>query len=118
MTTSFYVVKAHDYGGLDGEENPAPVYLLLIKYYNAQGKLINEQFVNNGQDAIHQHFFTVENVKELMSGKDVNQKPNTPDYIDYKYTDTTPWDKNSEVRQCQNSQVLPTPLALRELCCS
>ena len=89
----FYVVKAHDYGGLDGEENPAPVYLLLIKYYNAQGKLINEQFVNNGQDAIHQHFFTVENVKELMSGKDVNQKPNTPDYIDYKYTDTTPWDK-------------------------
>ena len=49
--------------------------------------------MTNGQDAIHQHFFTVENVKEMMSGKEIASKPNTPDYIDYKYTDTTPWDK-------------------------
>ena len=28
-----------------------------------------------------------------MSGKEIASKLNTPDYIDYKYTDTTPWDK-------------------------
>ena len=89
----FYVVKAQTYSNYSGDELPAPVYLLLIKYYNAKGELINEQFVNNGQDAIHQHFFTVENTKELMSGKETDSKPNTPDYIEYKYTDTTPWDK-------------------------
>ena len=89
----FYVVKAHDYSEKKGFENPAPVYLLFIKYYNAKGEYINGQFVTNGQDAIHQHFFTVENVKEMMSGKEIASKPNTPDYIDYKYTDTTPWDK-------------------------
>ena len=89
----FYVVKAHNYSEEKGYVNPMPVYLLFIKYYNAKGELMNEQFVKNGQDAIHQHFFKVENVKELMSGKDVSVKPNTTDYIDYKYTDTTPWDK-------------------------
>lgn len=89
----FYVVKAHDYSTEVDFENPAPVYLLFIKYYNAKGELINEQFVKNGQDAIHQHFFTVENQKEMMSGKTIAGTQNTTDYIDYKYADTTPWDK-------------------------
>lgn len=89
----FYVVKAHDYGGENGAENPAPVYLLFIKYYNAKGELMNQQFVQNGQDAIHQHFFTVENQKELMSGNAITDTKSTTDYIEYKYADTTPWDK-------------------------
>ena len=95
----FYVVKAHTYTTptLDEDEQkdelPAPVYMLVIKYFNAKGELMNEQFVNNGQDAIHQHFFTVENQKELMSGNAITGTQKTPDYIEYKYTDTTPWDK-------------------------
>ena len=53
----FYVIKAEDYGK-PGDPNPAPIYLMFIKYYNNKGELMNNQFVENGQDAIHQHFFT------------------------------------------------------------
>lgn len=88
----FYVIKAADYGTAT-DPNPAPVYLLFIKYYNIKGELMNQQFVENGQDAIHQHFFSVENVKSLLTGQPATTAVNTTDYIEYKYTDTTPWNE-------------------------
>ena len=88
----FYVLKSHEYGSLPDDPNPAPIYLMFIKYYNAKGELINHEFVQNGQDAIHQHFFTVENVKNLMTDAAV-AGVKTTDYIEYKYVDTTPWDQ-------------------------
>ncbi len=62
----FYVIKAEDYGK-PGDPNPAPIYLMFIKYYNNKGELMNNQFVENGQDAIQQHFFTVPNIKSLLT---------------------------------------------------
>ena len=48
---------------------PAPVYLMFIYYYNAKGELMNNQFVENGQENIHQHFFTPENIKPTFDGQ-------------------------------------------------
>lgn len=90
--SKFYVIKANEYP-LKDDPNPAPIYLMFIKYYNVKGELMNQQFVQNGQDAIHQHFFTVENVKNLMTDAAIGDGVKTTDYIEYKYVDTTPWDK-------------------------
>ena len=96
----FYVIKAEDYGTA-ADPNPAPVYLLFIKYYNVNGELMNQQFVENGQDAIHQHFFNVENVKSLLTDHPVTGAINTPDYIEYKYTDTTPWNETFHSKKAE-----------------
>lgn len=37
---------------------PEAVYLLSIRYYDDHGHLMNEEFINEGQDKIHQHFFS------------------------------------------------------------
>ena len=41
---------------------------MFIYYYNSKGELMNNQFIENGQDKIHQHFFTPENVKPTFDG--------------------------------------------------
>lgn len=41
------------------EDNPNVVYLLKIEYFNAQNEPINSQFYTQGQDKIHQHFFSM-----------------------------------------------------------
>lgn len=46
----FSVVNTH--------QDPNAVYLLDINYYNIDGELMNQQFIDNGQDKIHQHFFS------------------------------------------------------------
>ena len=42
---------------------------MFIYYYNSKGELMNNQFIGNGQDKIHQHFFTPENVKPTFDGQ-------------------------------------------------
>lgn len=42
---------------------------MFIYYYNSKGELMNNQFIENGQDKIHQHFFTPENVKPTFDGQ-------------------------------------------------
>ena len=37
--------------------SPSTVYLLEVFYTDAQGRPMNHQFIDNGQDRIHQHFF-------------------------------------------------------------
>ncbi|MDO5075157.1 MAG: hypothetical protein Q4D66_04685 [Bacteroidales bacterium] len=37
---------------------PENVYRLDINYYNIDGELMNQQFIENGQEKIHQHFFS------------------------------------------------------------
>ncbi|MBF1438697.1 MAG: hypothetical protein HXN48_09695, partial [Prevotella nanceiensis] len=88
----FYVIQAAEYGTPDNQ-NPAPIYLMFIKYYNSKGVLMNQQFIDGGQDNIHQHFFAVENVKDLMTGNAKTSNTSTLDNIEYKYVDTTPWNK-------------------------
>ena len=54
---------------------------------------MNNQFVENGQENIHQHFFTPENIKPTFDGQ-IEADDNDPQkLIDYLYVDTTPWDK-------------------------
>ena len=88
--SKFYVIGAYNYDNGKGPM-PTPMYLMFIKYYNIKGELMNSQFILNNQDAIHQHFFTVENAKNLMTGQELADKATTS-FIDYKYVDTTPWD--------------------------
>ena len=87
-----YVQKNGEYKN-QGRFTPAPVYLMFIYYYNAKGELMNNQFVENGQENIHQHFFTPENIKPTFDGQ-IEADDNDPQkLIDYLYVDTTPWDK-------------------------
>lgn len=67
-------------------------YGLWIRYYNAKDELINQEFVTNGQDRLHQHFFIPKNVVPNDFGK-VEDDDNDPSKIyEYTYCDSDPWD--------------------------
>lgn len=89
--SKFYVQKNGEYRS-GNKFTPGPVYLLFIYYYNARGELMNGQFVENGQDNIHQHFFTPENVRPTFDGRMEVDDDDPAKLIDYLYADTTPWD--------------------------
>ena len=86
----FFVQKAPWYGG-----KPAPIYLFFIHYYNAKGQMIDGQFFADGQDAIHQHFFTAENVKDLDGNNLSEEDKQTEKLYDYLYCDTQPWNQTN-----------------------
>lgn len=70
------------------QDNPNLVYRLKMEYYNAKGELMNNQFYTNGQDKIHQHFFSM--YKDgTVGGKTgkirVRNKAELP--YDYRYAD-------------------------------
>ena len=75
---------------------PNTVYLLEIFYKDAQDKLMNGQFIENGQDLIHQHFFR--RYAEYVSPEDGIKRvypTANPDELgfDYRYADVSPWNK-------------------------
>lgn len=63
------------------KQNPDLVYSLKIDYYNREGKIMNNQFFDNEQDRIHQHFF-----EYFENGARIGKKENLP--YDYTYADT------------------------------
>lgn len=65
--SKLYVQKNGEYK-TGNDFTPGPVYLMFLYYYNTKGELMNNQFVENGQDNIHQHFFTPENVRPTFDG--------------------------------------------------
>ena len=71
-------------------EDPTQVYRLDIRYYDLEHKDITYQFVENGQDKIHQHFFTAENVK-TTDGTLEHKEVRSNAVFDYVYGDTDPW---------------------------
>lgn len=92
--SKFYVIRNGEYQ--TGKKfTPAPVYLLFIKYYNSKGEFINGEFATEGQEKIHQHFFTTENARPARSGVAEADDNITRNLIDYVYADTTPWDKTN-----------------------
>lgn len=40
-------------------QDPTAVYYLTIQYYSPSGQPMNNQFIENSQDRIHQHFFSI-----------------------------------------------------------
>ena len=84
-----------------GKFTPAPVYLMFIYYYNAKGELMNNQFVENGQDNIHQHFFTPENVRPTFDGQAEADDNDARTLVDYLYVDTTPWNKTKHGKEAE-----------------
>lgn len=77
----------------NGAEEPAPVYLLFIDYYDIKGNLMNGQFIEDGQDHIHRHFFRPEKVQPTFDGVAEATDNDPTSIIDYLYLDTTPWNK-------------------------
>lgn len=71
------------------EQNPDVVYCLKFEYFNLKGEPMNYQFFDNGQDKIHQHFFSVYKPVTLPDGSKGNiretKKENLP--FDYNYAD-------------------------------
>ena len=66
-------------------------YQLTIRYYDYSGADITSQFVTNGQDRIHQHFFIPQNVRTTNGTPLPNEEHSDRPYS-YLYLDTTPWD--------------------------
>lgn len=66
-------------------------YELGIRYYDYSGADITSQFVTNGQELIHQHFFIPQNVQTLSGTRLPNEERSARPYS-YVYLDTTPWD--------------------------
>ena len=62
---------------------------------------MNGQFVENGQENIHQHFFTPENVRPTFDGKAEADDSNPEKLVDYLYVDTTPWDKTKHDKEAE-----------------
>lgn len=66
--------------------NPNLAYIFRISYYSPTDKLMNYQFIENGQDKIHQHFFHYYTTGEKpVRVKDADKIP----WL-YRYCDTTP----------------------------
>ena len=75
---------------------------MFIYYYNSKGELMNNQFIENGQDKIHQHFFTPENVKNPpLTGSRKLMTMIRKKLVDYLYVDTTPWDKTRHDKEAE-----------------
>lgn len=99
----FIIRSGLDYGApLDKPQNGGNFYSLVIKYYNAKGEDITYQFVTNGQEKIHQHFFipVKGSVKKWDASNDESELTNLPvdenkviDIFKYWYMDTDPHDK-------------------------
>lgn len=74
-------------------------YGLVINYYNKKGELMNKEFVENGMDKIHQHFFHVEALTPTKGNTMVKEA----DLFNYTYRDTDPIDgdykKNAVLKQ-------------------
>lgn len=66
-------------------------YELRIRYYDYAGEDITSQFVTNGQDLIHQHFFIPQTVLSATGDTLRNEARSARPYS-YVYLDTTPWD--------------------------
>ena len=73
---------------VDNKQLTAPVYTLAIKYYNNKGELMNYQFLANGQDAIHQHFFRLPRNSKVMVNGEEKTTLKAENLIDYLYADT------------------------------
>lgn len=87
-SASKFVVSSTKQSTVDNKLLTVPVYTLAIKYYNNKGELMNYQFLTNGQDAIHQHFFQLpKNNPVIVNGKE-DSTLKAENLIDYLYADT------------------------------
>lgn len=68
-------------------------YAFSLRYFNDKHEDITGQIINGGEDQHYQHFFTVSNVKPSYGGVEEKSDGNHPDFFQYTYCDTKPWDK-------------------------
>lgn len=96
---SFKVKCGRDFHKDIPDQPSSTFYTLVIKYYNKAGEEITNQFLTNGQEKIHQHFFipqaksvrewTAEGTGEAL--KIPKDKDGALDIMQYIYLDTDPW---------------------------
>ncbi|GAB6976622.1 hypothetical protein [Prevotella falsenii] len=68
-------------------------HALDIKYYDAAGKLINGEFIENGKSDHYQHFFVVESQKAFPDFDKKLDNPGNHEFMRYDYVDPTPWNE-------------------------
>lgn len=73
-----------------GDPIPAPVYGLWVDYYDANDRLINDEFAVAGQ---YQTFFRPQNIKQFSNGAPSAYKPS--EIMGYMYRDTAPWNRTA-----------------------
>lgn len=99
----FIIRSGLDYGApLTKKGHGGNFYSLVIKYYNAKGEDMTYQFVTNGQEKIHQHFFipvkgSVKVWNKDGYGEEMKDLPKDEhevmDIFRYWYMDTDPHNK-------------------------
>lgn len=73
-------------------QEPRRVYVLRVQYFSPTNAPMNHQFIQNGQDKIHQHFFTTyRSSKTNPEEKSLVRRRQDLAY-DYRYADTEPHD--------------------------
>lgn len=80
------------------KEDATLVYLMRIEYFNNKGESMNNQFYDNGQDKIHQHFFSS---YTNAGATNIIIKDKSRLTYDYRYADTKPFsdDKGEYIGQ-------------------
>ncbi len=68
-------------------------YGLWITYLDKEGNTINGDFIENGADAEHQHFFIPRDVKPTFDGQAEADDSDRSKIFSYVYMDTNPWNK-------------------------
>lgn len=94
------------------EDDKESVFALIIRYYDKKGDDITLEFVQDGQDQIHQHFFMLDKVEPTFNGEHeksdtIKQKVNNNGLIInkniverikenffYRYCDSSPYNKS------------------------
>lgn len=76
------------------QNTEAGVYHALdIKYYDAAGKLMNGEFIENGKSNHYQHFFVVKDQKAFADFDKKLDNPANHEFMRYDYVDPTPWNE-------------------------
>lgn len=59
-------------------------YAILINYYNKAGSLMNSEYLEDGMDKIHQHFFYAKEIKPTHQNKEIS----ADELFSYRYRDS------------------------------
>lgn len=78
-----------------GNKDGFAVYAFSLRYFDEHHHDITAQIVEQGADQHYQHFFTVNNIKPSYGGVEEATDANTPDFFNYTYCDTNPWNKTN-----------------------
>lgn len=84
---------------LQGGKAYPPVYAIIVKYYDQQGQVLNEQIEAN--DKLYQTFYYLTDIRPTNDGVAEDDDENGKEFFQYLYCDTKPWNKTVKFDKAQ-----------------